>query len=349
MRRRRKNIRNIKIFVGLTICLLFIMTVGYAAFRTNINIMAKGNVNPRNSLYVASTGNDQTGRGTKDRPYQTISKAYDVASSEATIYIMDNLTIDETVTFDKDKKITLTSEDNEINSLLRGNEDEMLLKISSGETILTNITLDGQNKEANYTLLKVETNAIVNLNIGTTIQNNINNIDSGGGIFVNHGTMTINEAVITNNQAMVGGGGGFLARHSTVTINSGEISNNQALNGGGILFGDQDGILTMNGGEIVGNIANITQGGGIALLSARMIMNGGNISYNISKMDGGGIYASSIVQSPDVGSTLTIKIGEISNNTANRDGGGIWYNKISTYVNESGIVSDNNPDNVYKA
>lgn len=44
MRRRRKNKRNIKIFIGLTICLLLIMTVGYAAFRTNINITAKGNI-----------------------------------------------------------------------------------------------------------------------------------------------------------------------------------------------------------------------------------------------------------------------------------------------------------------
>ena len=44
MRRGRKNKRNIKIFIGLTICLLLIMTVGYAAFRTNINITAKGNI-----------------------------------------------------------------------------------------------------------------------------------------------------------------------------------------------------------------------------------------------------------------------------------------------------------------
>ena len=40
--RRRKNQKQIRIVVGLVICLLLIMTVGYATFSTNLTITAKG-------------------------------------------------------------------------------------------------------------------------------------------------------------------------------------------------------------------------------------------------------------------------------------------------------------------
>ena len=42
--RRRKNQKQIRIVVGLVICLLLIMTVGYAAFSTNLTITAKANI-----------------------------------------------------------------------------------------------------------------------------------------------------------------------------------------------------------------------------------------------------------------------------------------------------------------
>ena len=42
--RRRKNQKQIRIVVGLVICLLLTMTVGYAAFSTNLTITAKGTI-----------------------------------------------------------------------------------------------------------------------------------------------------------------------------------------------------------------------------------------------------------------------------------------------------------------
>ena len=44
MRRRNKNKRQIRIVIGTAICLLLIMTAGYAAFSTNITLTAKGNI-----------------------------------------------------------------------------------------------------------------------------------------------------------------------------------------------------------------------------------------------------------------------------------------------------------------
>lgn len=168
--RRRKN-KNSKIII-LSIALLSFFTVGYAAFSTNLNIKAKGNIKERNNLYVASNGSDETGNGTVNKPYKTVQKAYDSAWENATIYIMDNIAVDETINFNKNKKITLTSYGNEIHSILRGTTDQIIVQVTNGELTTENITLDGLNKEANFSLLRVY-QATVNLNSGTTIQNSI--------------------------------------------------------------------------------------------------------------------------------------------------------------------------------
>jgi len=44
MRRIRKRKKQRKIIIASVISLLFVMTVGYAAFQTNLNITAKGNI-----------------------------------------------------------------------------------------------------------------------------------------------------------------------------------------------------------------------------------------------------------------------------------------------------------------
>ena len=73
--RRRKHQKTIRIIVCISICLLLIMTVGYAAFSTNLTLTAKANIDPRTTIYVSSSGNDEQGNGTKNKPYATIQKA----------------------------------------------------------------------------------------------------------------------------------------------------------------------------------------------------------------------------------------------------------------------------------
>ena len=51
MRRRQKNRKQVRMVVGLSICLLLIMTVGYAAFSTNITLTAKGNIKDYNAAW----------------------------------------------------------------------------------------------------------------------------------------------------------------------------------------------------------------------------------------------------------------------------------------------------------
>ena len=49
--RKRKNKKQVRIIVGLSICLLLMMTVGYAAFSTNLTITAKGNIKDYNAAW----------------------------------------------------------------------------------------------------------------------------------------------------------------------------------------------------------------------------------------------------------------------------------------------------------
>lgn len=344
--RRKRKTKNKKIII-ISITLLLFITIGYAAFSTNLSLTAKGNIQPRNNLYVSSNGSDTTGNGTKEKPYLTVQKAYDSAWENATIWIMDNITIDKTVQFNQDKNITLTSEENEINSLLRGEEKETIILINAGKTTFTNITLDGQNKEALYSLIRI-VDSTVNLNSGTTFQNQISLNDGGGAIMLStNSVMNINGAKIIGNKALGGGGGAIISRHATLTINDCEISGNEATNGGAIFFGDLEGPLTMNGGVIKNNKATRSNGGGILVAGANMIMNGGEISDNSATYNGGGIHVSISSQTGNI-STLTMNNGIIKNNTASNLGGGIYISSDSTYNYTKGTITNNTPNNVYQ-
>ena len=53
---RRKRNRTKKIIIITTLCLLFVITVGYAAFQTNLNITAKGNIKEKSRVIQSWTG-----------------------------------------------------------------------------------------------------------------------------------------------------------------------------------------------------------------------------------------------------------------------------------------------------
>ena len=59
-RKRKKQKRQIKIFIGLTICFLLIMTVGYAAFQTTLTLNAKGSIKDKSRIIQSwtSTSNE---------------------------------------------------------------------------------------------------------------------------------------------------------------------------------------------------------------------------------------------------------------------------------------------------
>ena len=116
----RKNKKQKKVLIIGSLSLLLFLCVGYAAFSTNLTITAKGNIKERNNLYVSASGSDTKGNGTREKPYQTIQKAYNSAWDNATIYIMTDLIIDEE-TIMQNKNLTIqTAEGIDTVSLVRG-------------------------------------------------------------------------------------------------------------------------------------------------------------------------------------------------------------------------------------
>ena len=347
---RHKRKKQKKVIIISSLSLLLLLTVGYAAFSTNLSITAKGNIQPRKNLYVSANGSDSAGNGTKNKPYQTIQKAYDSAWKNATIYIMGDITVDEAIEFNQEKNVTLTSENNEINSLLRGEEDSILLLVNKGELTLTNITLDGQNKNAKHALLRVY-QATANLNSGTTIQNNIDLEDHGGGCSFLRSTVNIDGTKITNNTAAhaQGGGGAFISRLSNITINNGEFIGNTCKNtGGAIFFADKGYKLTINNGLFQDNSAE-SNGGAITIASATLEINNVEISNNEAEINGGGIFLYALLSNSDNGySELIMNNGTIVNNKAAKNGGGIYVTAGHTYKYVGGSITNNTPNNVYK-
>ena len=336
----------------LSLSLLMVITVGYAAFGTSLQLKAKGNIKERNNLYVSSKGSNITGNGTKEKPYLTIQKAYDSAWENATIWIMDNITVNNTVNFDENKNVILTSYGSEIYSVLRGEENQFILHITNGEITTKNININGQNKNAQRPLVRCY-KATCNFNSETTIQNNINvGTDGGSGASFNTATVNINGAKFLNNKQLYtgGGGGAFLYRYSNVTINEGEFIGNTCESvGGAIFFGDKGYTLTINNATFKNNKA-LNSGGAIAIASSTLNFNGGEISNNeATNWNGGGIFIYSLLSDPKNGySDFTMRNGNITNNKANKNGGGIYITPGNTYNYISGTISNNTPDNVYK-
>lgn len=347
---RHKRNKQKQIIIVSTISLLLLLTIGYAAFSTNLSLTAKGNIEPRKDLYVSAIGSDETGNGTRNKPYQTINKAYEVAEDTATINILTDLTIDKEASFNE-KNITIqTASGIDTATLSRGTSYKgALLSQYRGELTVQNLVIDGKQLEANWPLLSSEY-SVINIKAGTTFQNSIVIEDAGGGARFVNSTVTIDGAKFLNNTVMHqpgGGGGAFISRRSNITINSSEFIGNVSKysSGGAIFFGDNGYKLTIISGIFQNNSA--VQGGSITIASSELEINNGEFSNN-SATAGGTIYVYSLNGDVNNGyATLTINNVSITNNTAATNGGGIYIVKGNIYNYVSGTITNNTPDNVY--
>ncbi len=308
----------------------------------------------RNNLYVASYGSDSSGDGTPENPYATLTKAYDEAYQTATIYVMDDIIATETITFDENKNISLTSysHNNENNSIIRGSNltEGDLIKVTGGKTVLESITLDGNLVSATGALLYSTSNTYTLLSTDTVIQNARRSSGFGGGVRSDGTTdskentiLVVNGATITNN--MSGGAVGIYTSNATFELIDGVISNNSSNNNGS---GDCGGISLTNcnsiirGGIITGNKGR--HGFGIIVTGGSLIMTGGTVSEN------SGVNGAVTVWN---GGTFILDGGTIKNNTATAANGGIWRNNNNasdrgTYTYRSGVVCGNKPSNSYE-
>ena len=370
-RYRRKKQKKILIIGSLS--LLLFLCAGYAAFSTNLSLTARGNIKERKDLYVSVNGSDTEGRGTKEKPYATIQKAYDSAWQNSTIYVMDNITQTNTVTMNKNKDIVLTSENNENNSIIRSASlTTHLIDVQNGLLTLENITIDGNDVPSQESMINLASKVYMEEGTLITKANNIN--DWGGGFSVNGGTLTMNGGTISEcNSNDEGGAAVFVFgdhqegdnfdgnKQGTFILNNGTIQNN--IGHHSIIW--CAGIFQMNGGNIINN--NTSAGYSIIYIAGPATMKNGNISNNSGvqvtvacdgylnsycemTMSGGLISNNSaeFVGGVRVDGTFTLNGGKIMNNKSNRDGGIYIWNSTATYIYQSGVVCGNTPANQYE-
>ena len=273
-----------------------------------------------NALYVSSSGNDSTGYGTIAAPYKTLEKAFEMSEKTSIIYIMNNITRNDTFTLNGHKNITLTSctkssntscPTSTANSIIRGSSlTSNVICHDNGTLTLSTITIDGNNVSADSPMIYTE--GTLNINSGATIKN-ANTSSNGGAILNDEGTININGGTITNNTGHKGAG--IFNLDGILNLNSGTISYNNSQNyvAGGIWT---SGTFNMTGGSIDHNVGHSSGGVHCTYSSTicNMTMSGGSISYNeTTNGHGGGL----LLYSND-GNTPEAKItgGEFTHNKA---------------------------------
>ena len=162
---------------------------------------------------------------------------------------------------------------------------------------------------------------------------------NGGAIWINSGTLKIENTTIYNNYSTQTGGVIYMSS-GEITLNNSLVYNNYAEKNGGVVY-ISGGNLTMNNGYIglpkedeltLSNKSNTGSGGALYVNGGNVLINDGYITNNEALQgDGGALYVKT--------GTFTFNKGNISNNTSN-NGGGVYVNGGSVTVND-GFIENN--------
>lgn len=181
--------------------------------------------------------------------------------------------------------------------------------------------------------------------------------ESGGGIYINGGTLSLESvAAIRENTAETDGGGIYI-RDGSLNLESGAaISNNTAKKDGGAIYASCEySTITVNIGEkddsddIVIEKNNAERGGAFyGAYNARFVMNAGKVSENYSTItDEGGGGAMFLWGGTSNYSTFTMNGGEIIGNMAKDGGAGgavhidDGLGKNAAFIMTGGLLSGN--------
>ena len=169
-----------------------------------------------------------------------------------------------------------------------------------------------------------------------------NQATSGGGAYINTGTLTINgsSVEIKSNKATAGNGGGIFANGGTVMLTAGTLANNVATGSGTTGLGGgvySKGALTIQGATIGGTETTAKNtaydGAGVYVAGGMVSHTSGSVRFNEASHNGGGIYST--------GGTVTINGANalVADNQAAEQGGGIWAG--GTVNLQNGLIQRN--------
>ncbi|TVS14618.1 MAG: choice-of-anchor C family protein, partial [Planctomycetaceae bacterium] len=179
------------------------------------------------------------------------------------------------------------------------------------------LTIDGDvNEDGTGNSRLFDVNAGVTLTVSDiTLTNGYASEGTSGGAIYTHGTLVLNDCVLSNHYASNDGGAIYASADSpSVTLTNSEVRDSTALGiGGGIT--SLGGSLVSDGAIIRGNSAH--SGGGIYSSGSLQITNSSVIEQNSAVHQGGGFWA---------GGELTISDSSVADNTATWGGGGYARN-----------------------
>ena len=327
-------------------------------------------------IYVGKTkiGNTEisasatTGNGTVFAPFASFSKAIDYlqkrgdTSKDYTIWISGEITGAQTISDGTAESPTTVLAKSLTISGVTGNTTDSLNGGSSGSVLLVDTSVP-----VTITKLKITGGKGTSTTITSTLTTN-----SGGGINIKSGTLTLStDTWVTGNYAAYGGGVyvasgatlfmtgnslvGDLITNSTTTASSTTDCANYAISYGGGIY--------VNGGELYlgyttatsvdsnftggvnrnfcpqGSNTSYAWGGGIYYKGPTFKMSNGTVSYNYAYMDGGGLTISG------ENTNFYFSGGRISNNTARKEGGGIFLrDKANIFMSGSALIGDTGTD-----
>ena len=306
----------------------------------------------------AAEGDDDTGTGSKKKPYKTVSKALSQCTASGTEYtIRVDGKIEETTTLNipSGKKVTIESlRKDTMPAIIHDNRPnptaEQCLVTTAGTLTLDGIALEGMITGLSGTPYAVsgqnafgikQTGGAVTAKGGNMAIKNFSH-----GVKIEEGTFTMDAGSICNNYS--NGNSGVDIRGGAFILNGGSIEENEATNHAGVHI--SGGTFTMTGGKISENKARCF-GGGIAVYGGTVEISGGTIknnraaaitygSFPYEDVGGGGIYIKE--------GTVNFKDGTIRENfldgAEKNCGAGVFIDAGGTFNMSGGTITDCKPN-----
>ncbi len=327
-------------------------------------------VDPRKSVYVATTGSDITGTGSLANPYQTIEMGINTVTNGGDVYLANgnyNGTNDTQINITKNVNIIGTSQNG---TIINGNNNGPIFNIAPGVNVslmdltLTNGTSANGGAITNQGFLTLTKTLFTGntatsdggaiYNTGTLIDSyntyTSNNANYGGALYNNGTIIDISSSYTMNSAAR----GGAFYNIGNLTVTKTLFNNNNATYYGGAIDNYKNGNLTNINSIFTGNTARY---GGAFYNNGNTNLINNNFTQNTAPISGSGgaIYNNNnliiinnifTLNKAIIGGaifnpgTLTICNTLFNNNTSTNNGGAIT--NFGTLTLNSNTFNNNN-------
>ena len=215
-------------------------------------------ISKANTLYVSTSGNDESGDGSSNNPYLTIQKGIDEASTMDTVQILNGIYTGG-VTIDN-KPITLMGESSVDTKLNVPITDSNIAVLNNTDTVrIENLKIKRGNAVRGGAIRSYNSIVVAkNLDLSSNMSLN------GGAIYIDQSTFFLVDASVYLNSCD-SMGGAIYVQNSQLELSDVEMNNNSGYFGGAIYM-DSSSVVAVNNSDFLNNGA--FWGGAISTIGA---------------------------------------------------------------------------------